>query len=263
MKKANFVLITLACFVFIAFASSAYAVAKVEGLVLYLSFDDGSDKVIKDLSGVGHDGENHGAKPVEGIFGKALQFGGVDTWVTVEDAPDLNFGAEDSLTAMVWAKIIGAPPTGQGNLLAKYAVGAATTPFYGMFHNVNNQVHAYIRDSASNLTEQWSKSLINDDKWHHIALVRDTNKKKAYLYFDGNLESEKDDIAKDLTNNFPLAIGRHTSEFLVGIVDEAMLFRRALSVDEIKVAMTPKSLLAVSSNRKLATKWGDIKLSDR
>ena len=115
MKKVNFVLITLACFVFIAFASSA--IAKVEGLVVYLSFDDGSDKVIKDLSGVGHDGENHGAKSVEGMFGKALQFGGVDTWVTVEDAPDLYFGAKDSLTAMVWAKIIGAP-TGQGNLLA-------------------------------------------------------------------------------------------------------------------------------------------------
>jgi hypothetical protein len=251
-------LVILSCFVFIAFASSAYAVAKVEGLVVYLSFDDGSDKVIKDLSGVGHDGENHGAKSVEGKFGKALQFGGVDTWVTVEDAPDLNFGAEDSLTAMVWAKIIGAP-TGQGNLLAKYAVGAGTTPFYGMFHNVSNQVHAYIRDNASKLTEQWSKSIINDDKWHHIALVRDTSKKKAYLYVDGNLESEKDDVAEDLTNNFPLAIGRHTGEFLVGIVDEAMLFRRALSENEIKVAMTPKNLLAVSSNGKLATKWGDIK----
>ena len=91
------------------------------------------------------------------------------------------------------------------------------------------------------------------------SISRDTNKKKAYLYVDGNLESEKDDVTEDLTNNFPLAIGRHTGEFLVGIVDEAMLFRRALSENEIKVAMTPKNLLAVSSNGKLATKWGDIK----
>jgi hypothetical protein len=69
MKKVNFVLITLACFVFIAFAFSTNAVAKVEGLVMYLSFDDGSDKVIKDLSGAGHNGENHGAKAVDGKFG--------------------------------------------------------------------------------------------------------------------------------------------------------------------------------------------------
>ncbi|MEK7399479.1 MAG: LamG domain-containing protein [Candidatus Poribacteria bacterium] len=258
MKKVNFVLIILACFVFITFAFSTNAVAKVEGLVVYLSFDDGSDKVIKDLSGAGHNGENHGAKAVDGKFGKALQFGGVDTWVTIGDAPDLNFGAKDSLTAMVWAKIVGAP-SGQGNLLAKYAVGAGTTPFYGMFHNVNNQVHAYLRDGASKLTEQWSKTAINDDKWHHIALVRDTSKKKAYVYVDGVQESEKDDLAEDLTNAFPLAIGRHTGEFLVGIVDEAMLFRRALSENEIKTAMTPKNLLAVSSNGRLATKWGEIK----
>jgi hypothetical protein len=42
-------------------------------------------------------------------------------------------------------------------------------------------------------------------------------------------------------------------------VDEAMVFRRALSENEIKTAMTPKSLLAVSSNGKLAAKWGEIK----
>jgi len=261
MKKRSkivFMLIILSCFVFITFISSTYAVAKVEGLVVYLSFDDGSDKIIKDLSGVGHNGENHGAKPVDGNFGKALQFGGVDTWVTVADAPDLNFGPKDSLTAMCWARILGAP-TGQGNLLAKYAVGAGTTPFYGMFHNASNQVHAYVRDKNSKLVDPWSKTVINDDKWHHVALVRDTNKKKVFLYVDGSLDFEKDDVTEDLTNDVPLAIGRHTGEFLVGIVDEAMLFRRALSENEIKVAMTPKNLLAVSSTGKLATKWGDTK----
>jgi len=258
MKTINFVLGVLLCFMFVIFPFSKNAFGKLEGLVLYLSFDDDSGKVIKDLSGLGHKGENHGAKSVEGKFGKALQFGGVDTWVTVDDVPDLNFGPKDSLTAMVWAKILGAP-SGQGNLLAKYAVGAGTTPFYGMFHNVNNQVHAYLRDNGGSLTDQWSKTNINDNNWHHIALVRDTNKKKGYLYVDGVLESEKDDISGDLTNAVPLAIGRHTGEFLVGIVDEVMLFRRALSENEIKVSMNPKNVLAISSVGRFATKWGDIK----
>lgn len=256
MKIINFVLGVLFCLMIFSYSINAFA--KLEGLVLYLSFDEDGGKVIKDLSGAGHKAENHGAKSVEGKFGKALQFSGVDTWVTVEDAPDLNFAAKESLTAMVWAKILGAP-SGQGNLLAKYAVGAGTTPFYGMFHNANNQVHAYLRDNGGNLTDQWSKTNINDGNWHHIALVRDASKKKGYLYVDGVLESDKDDISGDLTNNVPLAIGRHTGEFLVGIVDEAMVFRRALSGDEIKVAMNPKNALSVSSNKKLATKWGDIK----
>jgi hypothetical protein len=239
------------------FTPSVFAIAKVEGLVLYLSFDD-DDKVIKDLSGNGHDGENHGAKSVEGKFGKALEFNGLTTWVTVPDTPDLNFKAKESFTAMVWANIVGAP-SGQGNLLAKYAVGAGTTPFYGMFHNANNKVHAYIRDSASKLVEPWSKDVINDNQWHHIALVRDTAKGKVILYVDGNQDFEGDDVTDDLTNNFPVAIGRHTGEFLVGIVDEAMIFRRALDQAEIKRAMNPKDILAVTKNDKFTSKWGEIK----
>jgi len=229
-----------------------------EGLVLYLSFDDGADDVIEDLSGNGNDGENHGAKPVEGKHGMALEYEGTTTWVTVPDTPDLNFGPGESLTAACWARVIG-PPSGQGNLLAKYAVGAGTTPFYGMFHNATNQVHAYLRDTGGTLVDPWSKDAINDDEWHHLALVRDAEAKKVYLYVDGNADFEAADTTGDLTNNVPLAIGRHTGEFLVGVVDEVMVFRRALNEDEVNASMTPDTFLAVSAIDKLATKWGEIK----
>lgn len=250
-SKVVFILMVVLCLLY-----SASAMAKMEGLVVYLSFDE-DNKILEDLSGNGHDGENNGAKSVAGKYGKALEFNGVSTWVTVPDAPDLNFGPKGSLTAMCWAKIVG-PPSGQGNLLAKYAVGAGTTPFYGMFHNSNNKVHAYIRDAAGTLVESWSKDIINDDKWHHIALVRDAGK-NVYLYVDGNMDSESADTSNDLSNANPLAIGRHTGEWLVGMVDEPMVFSRALSQDEVNIAMNPKSLMAVTSNGKLASKWGDLK----
>ncbi|MBD3181518.1 hypothetical protein GF312_04445 [Candidatus Poribacteria bacterium] len=227
-------------------------------LVLYLSFDEGNDKAVEDLSGNGNDAEVNGAKPVEGIHGMALEYSGMDTWIIVPDSPDLNFGPGESLTAMCWALIIG-PPSGQGNLLAKYAVDAGTTPFYGIFHNANNQVHAYLRDTGGTLIDPWSLDVINDDEWHHIALVRDAENEKSYLYVDGNMDFEGDDPTQDLTNDVPLAIGRHTGEFLVGIVDEAMVFRRALSEDEIKTAMDPEIFLSVSKKNKLCCIWGEIK----
>ncbi len=245
-------------FVLVLVVSQNAHTLKSENLVLYLSFDDVSKDIIKDLSGNGNDGTNHGAKPAEGKYGKALQFSGTTTWVTVESVPELNYGPKESLTAMCWAKITGAP-SGQGNLLAKYAVGAGTVPFYGMFHNANNKVHAYIRDKNSKLVDPWSKDVINDDKWHHIALIRDTEKKKIYLYVDGNMDFEGDYITEDLSNDFPLAIGRHTGEFLNGIVDEAMVFRRALSQDEVKESMDPAKFLAISVNGKLTSSWGAIK----
>jgi hypothetical protein len=229
-----------------------------EGLVLYLSFDDAGNNVIEDLSGNGNDGENHGAKPVEGKHGMALEYEGLTTWITVTHTPDLNFGPDDSLTAACWAKVSG-PPSGQGNLLAKYAVGAGTTPFYGMFHNANNKVHAYIRDAGGTAVQPWSQDVINDDQWHHLALVRDTAEEKIYLYVDGNMDFEAADTTGDLSNDVPLAIGRHTGEFLVGAVDEVMVFRRALSQDEVEASMTPDTFLAVSSTNRLATTWGDLK----
>ncbi len=231
-----------------------------EGLVLYLSFDDLDGDVIEDLSGNGNNGENHGATPVEGKHGMALEYEGITTWVIVPDTPDLNFGPDDSLTAICWARVIG-PPSGQGNLLAKYAVGAGSTPFYGMFHNANNQLHAYLRDTGGVLVDPWSKDAINDDEWHHFALVRDRADEKVYLYVDGNLDFEAADPTSDLTNNVPLAIGRHTGEFLVGVVDEVMVFRRALSEEEVNASMTPSEFLAVSRTDKLTTTWGDIKYS--
>jgi len=232
--------------------------AMPEGLVLYLSFDDDANDVIEDLSGNGNDGENHDAKPVEGIHGMALEYSGVNTWVTVPDTPDLNFGDGESLTAICWAKVVG-PPSGQGNLLAKYAVGAGTTPFYGMFHNATNQVHAYLRDGGGTLVDPWSESAINDEQWHHLALVRDTDAGNVYLYVDGNLDFEVADPTGDLSNDVPLSIGRHSTEFLVGIVDEVMVFRRALSADEVIASMTPSKFLAVHSSGKLAVTWSQIR----
>jgi len=50
------------------------------GLVAYYSFDDCS---AKDLSGNGNDGIIYGAKCVDGKFGKALSFDGVNDYVEV------------------------------------------------------------------------------------------------------------------------------------------------------------------------------------
>lgn len=234
---------------------------KDESLVLYLTCDEGTGKVLKDLSGNKNEGENHGAKWVTGKYGEALEYSGTSSWITVPDSPLLNFGPKDSFTAECWIKVTG-EASGQGNFLAKYAVGAGTTPFYGMFHNANNKVHAYVRDTGGTVVDSWSESEINDDKWHHLALIRDTAKKKVYLYVDGNMDFEGADPTADLTNDVPLAIGRHTGEFLRGIVDEVALWRRPLGVDEVKKTMEGdilKKMLAVASSEKLAAMWGKLK----
>ena len=237
-----------------------------ETLVLYLTFDEGRGDHLEDLSGNELHGENHGAKWVNGKYGTALQFSGQQSWVTVESHDLLNFGPGDSLTLEAWALIEG-PPNGQGNIVAKYAVGAGTTPFYGMFHNANNKARFYVRDAASAAAIEFSKADIADGEWHHFALVRDRDgATKVRFYVDGELEVEMDDPSQDLTNAVPLAIGRHTGEHLVGIVDEVVLWRRPLSAEEIETSMEGDilvNLLAVDAAGKLATTWAQVKRSVR
>ncbi len=55
--------------------------ASDEGLVAYYSFDEGSGNVLHDLSGNENDGTIYGAKWVDGKYGKALEFDGINDYV--------------------------------------------------------------------------------------------------------------------------------------------------------------------------------------
>jgi hypothetical protein len=227
-------------------------------LVLALSFEEGAGDMSDDLSGNGNNAEVHNAQWVDGRIGTALQFGGEDIWVTVPDSPMLNFGEGESFTLACWTKALGAG-NGQGNFVAKYAIGAGTDPFYGMFLGPDHlKVHTYLRDQGkAHLVDLWSGDTIADDEWHHVALVRDAGNEVS-LYVDGELNESKDDPTGDLTNTHPLAMGRHTTaEFYEGIVDEVALWRRVLSEAEIRESMG--GVAAVTPSGKLAATWADIK----
>lgn len=72
------------------------------GLVAEWHFDLGSGSVLKDGFGNENDGVIHGATWVEGTYGKALSFHGVDDYVNV---PDLNsLDLTDKITIEVWMK---------------------------------------------------------------------------------------------------------------------------------------------------------------
>jgi len=238
--------------------SVTYAQAQLDrDLVLHLNFDEMDGDTISDMSGNGNDAEVHNAEWVDGNTGKALQFGGADIWATVPDSPALNFAEGESFTLACWTKVLG-NGNAQGNFAAKYAIGAGTTPFYGMFLGPSHsRVHTYIRDQGSTLVELWSVDTIVDDEWHHVALVRDAGN-EVYLYVDGDLNESRSDTTGDLTNNVPLSMGRHTGgEFYEGIVDEVMLWRRPLSEEEILTSMD--GVMAVSPSDNLVFTWAGIK----
>ena len=243
--------------------SVTYAQAQLNrDLVLHLNFDEMDGDTISDLSGNGNEAEVHNADWVDGNTGKALQFGGQDIWATVPDAPNLNFAEGESLTLACWTKVLG-NGNKQGNFVAKYAIGGGTTPFYGMFLGPSHsRVHTYVRDQGGTLAELWSVDTIVDDEWHHVALVRDAADGEVHLYVDGELNESGNDPTNDLTNSEPISMGRHTGdEFYEGMVDEVMLWRRALGAEEVLASMGGISMV-VSPSDKLAYTWARIKVQN-
>ena len=102
---------------------------------------------------------------------------------------------------------------------------------------------------------------LDTDTWYHVVGTYDGATMKVYV--DGEVAAEQDQkIDFQGTNDQDLRIGcskdRPNYTFENGSIDEAAIWRRALSEDEIGEIMN-EGFLAVSPLDKAATTWGNIK----
>ena len=230
-----------------------------DGIVLYLTFDDVDGKKIKDQSKNGHDAEIiANTKLVKDQIGKAIE-------ITAEGQDCVNVPAADALkikdqtTMMAWVyqKSWAASPTQwfdknchNGGEKNSYGIGV----FGG---NILMMLGA--TDSRKN---HEVPNKMEDKKWHHIVGTYDGKTKRVYL--DGVLLNEQDEKFKFAgTNDEDLRVGcakdrpQYTHDG--GVIDEVAVWRRALSLDEIKMAMKG-DMLAVFPKDVLAITWGSIKI---
>ena len=75
-----------------------------EGLVAEWHFDEGSGSVVKDISGNGNNGTIYGATWVDGKFGKALSFDGMDDYVEITYGSLSPIGSLSYFTTEAWIK---------------------------------------------------------------------------------------------------------------------------------------------------------------
>lgn len=224
-------------------------------------FDEGKGGVATDSSEQGNDGEIHGAKWVDGKFGKALEFDGVDNWVEVPHSQTVGFKAGTSFTITLHfkgTKVAGA-------LVGKnYEDTSQALPWYLLWNGgADNKVTLYLRDSASTSFQANGTSEIGDDKWHFIVARADTSTGKSSIWIDGKMEAEADFNEKDGygTSEGVFHIGRHYDRYTAGIIDDVALFNVALTEDDMDAIMDNgvETAAAVEPVNKLATTWGRIK----
>jgi hypothetical protein len=198
------------------------------GLVGWWSFNEGSGTVAGDSSGNGKTGIINGATWVDGKYGKALDFTGVNNYV---DVLDPQFNTQSQGTISLWFKV--SSLTAENTLLS-------------YFENWNNYLFLYITDSGQIMvrfvisgvsTTYPVASGIQTGNWYQLVVVQDGVSLKGYLNAVAQTPRTTTNWFANigLTSSSDIRIGRiAVFATLQGIIDEARIYNRALSQTEIQ-----------------------------
>ena len=222
-----------------------------ENTMLYLKFNEGSGKKVKDLSGNGNDGTITDAKWVEGKFDKALEFKD-DDFVEIADSESMDIA--ENITIEVWVN----PADDDGGyvMLKKSAYG------FPKFL-AGNDLQFYLQSGG----QQPIASVVGhvkSNEWHHYAAVYDGKEMRTYV--DAELVKTHPhaggiDISPEgITISHSFGWHANGARNFAGIIDELRISDIARTVDEIKEAMNGFAA-TVDIRSKLAVSWGWIKES--
>ena len=207
------------------------------GCVLWLSFDRdtvrtaGDRVVVTDLSGSGRNVTIVGAKPVADAGRDALDIRGAGDYV--DCGADTALDLPNALTVSAWVKSRG------GNWHLVNRGGGWNAPGYSLWL-INGKTRIELKGPAQSL--YFDNPSPATGEWHHLAFTWDMASKAVRLYLDGRLSPVVREftgpIGKPVQN---LNIGRNEKHIADsgqanssrGLIDDVVLFSRALSAEEI------------------------------
>jgi len=190
-----------------------------------------------DGSGNGYNGTViGGANWTAGKFGASLLFDGIDDYVDVENSSSLDVSLNDSFTVTAW---INTSNSTNQSIVARGWFGATTHGYAIVMDEENpHKVTVLVGDNATESRIE-STTSVDDGKWHHIGLVRDTLADKIILYVDGIQEGNITDNTTDnisITDSLYLGSswnGTSFTDWFEGRIDEVAVWNRTLSSGEI------------------------------
>jgi len=225
----------------ISWACLLHVQCPTSGLSGYWNFDESSGTSLADSSGNGNTGTLINGpvwNPTGGKRNGALQFDGIDDYVSVPSSADLDSGR----TWMFFFKTNGVWGTdglsiSDSALLISRHDGVSSTNGITITLHISG-VYAVIKNNAGDVCNAAynSNDLINND-WHHIALV--FSREKGYLnqlYVDGVLRGSCANIESWDFNNQSLHLGDSSDiwwEEYQGLIDDFRIYNSQLSSQEI------------------------------
>lgn len=252
-------------FAFGVMAVSSYAKIDPKNCIGIWLFDEGSGDVAKDSSENKNDGKIvNGPKWVEGRFGKALSFDGVDDYVNLPTIVSTNWQGM-TLMAWVWLELL------PNELPYSYdEILGSKQDLYDMYEDKgNNELRVKFTSTAGAERPGIPTAQLQKNQWLHIAGVFDGQAGKAMIYMNGKL-IDTHNLSGNINGTQYSSIGAQGgpdgpfTDYHKGLIDEVALLNVALSEDEIQNVISKglKQVLGIAAvvhSEKLATTWANIK----
>ncbi len=226
--------------------AGVHAESSDDGLVAEWHFDEGSGGVLADSSGNGNDGVIHGATWVEGKYGQALQFDGVNDYVNCGNDGSLKRSNTD-FTIEAWIKLNGYSSSWVEAILSNRAPGGGVGSLFFVRGEKDSLNKRKVTFDTSVGTESGPPRMVFGitqlqlNRWYHVAAAFQYNgggANEATIFVNGIAENTA--TLREIGNPDaqPTRIGWEHSQNVDydfnGIIDEVRIYNRALTADEIK-----------------------------
>ena len=210
------------------------------GLVAAYGFEETSGNTVADASGKGNHGTiREAVRIAKGRYGQALQFDGVNDWITIKDSPSLDLSTSMTLEAWVNPQ----SQAGEKALIAKEQSGGAV---YGLLNADANVPAAGIYDGQYHVLSGSNQLPVN--QWTHLVVTYDGQ--YGRLYANGVEVAKGGEKSLIQASNGELRIGGNSTwgAYFKGLIDEVRIYNRALSAAEVQYNL--KTAISVSNPPK-------------
>ena len=201
------------------------------GAVAAYGFSETTGTTTADATGKGHTGTISGAtRTASGRNGYALSFDGVNDWVTVSDAADLDLTSGMTLEAWVRPSSLSGWRT---VVMKQNSAGLA----YGLYANDNDPWPALTVSIAGADRSSVGTAQLLLNTWTHVAGTYDGATLR--LYVNGVQVRSVPQTGSMAVTTGVLRIGGNSvwGEYFAGLIDEVRVYDRALSEAEIQTDM--------------------------
>jgi hypothetical protein len=215
------------------------------GLVGYWKLDEGSGTVAYDSSGIGNNGSlMEGPTWVDGKYGKALSFDGIDDYISIPGSQSLRV---QNFTLEAWIYMMKRPYE-HGDVHSaiinklNFQSGSGTKGYKLMFEGPSSTDDHLVMSVGDGITQRFiiDYNSINDltlNQWHHVMGTYDGA--TAKIYIDGRLKANATATYVVVNDDAPLGIGQEVTAIPIGpgyfngLIDNALVYNRDLTAEEV------------------------------